>query len=430
MLSNKKISKPTIQNKNPLRATKRSSKVARGTPRPYEVVVTGVLSNLTQSYTNTETAKRYQIVPRKPTKDFPKTGDQIRDVLRTPHSPKLPHVGLQKSFHNLNSLNSLDTRMLGSCLSTNSISSYISRASRNFNNKYYVYNLFLSYFEEFTMDDKTDNETPTKLSRPDNVCSLLLDGPLTEKDRLNFFYQAFRRHFEIILKSFEIIEKTNPRYHPSAEIKIKPQVRSVRSKHLKKTLVLDLDETLVSCSPKRDYACRDLRKVQISIDGGITLDIFCKLRPHLKRFFAEVSKHYEIFVFTASEKSYADPIINLIDPGRKIITEAFFRENCVQFKGGLCVKDLSLLNRDLKDVVLVDDSIISFAYQLENGIPILPFTGTEDYEDKQLLDLKDYLIKLADVADVRNPILRTFRWKKFQKYHKEPQKIFKKIFFC
>lgn len=430
MLSNKKISKPSVQKKKVLRATKRPSDIVRSVPKPYEVVVTGVLSNLTKCYANTEAAKRYQIVPRKPTKEVSKTGEEIRDILRTSHAPKLLHAGLEKSFHNLNSLSSLEPRMFSSCLSTNSISSYISKASRNFSNKYYVYNLFLSYFEEFTMDDKTDNETPTKVSRSEDICSLLIEGPLSEKDQRNLFYQNFRRHFEIILKSFEIIEKTNPRYHPSAEIKIKPDVRSVRPKHLKKTLVLDLDETLVSCSPKRDYACRDQKKVQISIDGGLTLDIFCKLRPHVRRFIAELSKHYEIFVFTASEKSYANPIINLIDPGRKIITEAFFRENCVQFKGGLCVKDLSLLNRDLKDIILVDDSIISFSYQLENGIPILPFTGTDEYEDRQLLDLKDYLIKLVDVADVRNTILKTFRWKKFQKYYKEPQKIFKKIFFC
>jgi Dullard-like phosphatase family protein len=430
MLSNKKIGKSSIQSRRNLRATKRPTKVIRNIPKPYEVVETGILSNLTKCHASADTLKQYQIVPRKPVKETTGLGQEVRDILRTAHTPKLLHAGLEKSFHNLNSPNTLEPRMFGSCLSTNSISSYISKASRNFNNKYYVYNLFLSYFEEFTMDEKTDSETPTKLARRDPNCSFLMEGPLSEKDKLNLLYQNFRRHFEIILKSFEIIEKTNPRYHPSAEIKVRPEVRSSRLKHLKKTLVLDLDETLVSCSPKRDFACRDQKKVQISVDGGLTLDIFCKLRPHTKKFIAELSKHFEIFVFTASEKSYANPIINLIDPGRKIITEAFFRENCVQFKGGLCVKDLSLLNRDLKDIILVDDSIISFAYQLENGIPILPFTGTDEYEDKQLLDLRDYLLKLVDVSDVRNSILKTFRWKKFQKYYKEPQKIFKKIFFC
>jgi len=43
---------------------------------------------------------------------------------------------------------------------------------------------------------------------------------------------------------------------------------------------------------------------------------------------------------------------------------------------GVYVKDLSIISdRDLKDVVIVDNSIVSFAYNLSNGIPIASFTG-------------------------------------------------------
>lgn len=37
------------------------------------------------------------------------------------------------------------------------------------------------------------------------------------------------------------------------------------------------------------------------------------------------------------------------------------------------VKDLRVINRDLKDMVLVDNAAYSYAYQLDNGIPIFPY---------------------------------------------------------
>jgi TFIIF-interacting CTD phosphatase-like protein len=43
-------------------------------------------------------------------------------------------------------------------------------------------------------------------------------------------------------------------------------------------------------------------------------------------------------------------------------------------------KDLSIINRDLSKMVLVDNSPFSYLYQVENGIPILPYYGGEDCE--------------------------------------------------
>lgn len=37
------------------------------------------------------------------------------------------------------------------------------------------------------------------------------------------------------------------------------------------------------------------------------------------------------------------------------------------------VKDLRVLGRDLSGVVLVDNAAYSYAFQLDNGVPILPF---------------------------------------------------------
>jgi len=71
------------------------------------------------------------------------------------------------------------------------------------------------------------------------------------------------------------------------------------------------------------------------------------------------------------------------------------------------VKDLSIISdRDLKDVVIVDNSIVSFAYNLSNGIPIASFTGQQ--KDEELLFMVSFLEEIYSVVDVRPLIDETF----------------------
>lgn len=51
------------------------------------------------------------------------------------------------------------------------------------------------------------------------------------------------------------------------------------------------------------------------------------------------------------------------------------------------VKDLRIFEhcRRMEDIVIVDNAVYSFGFQLENGIPIIPFY--EDKEDEELLHL-------------------------------------------
>ena len=53
----------------------------------------------------------------------------------------------------------------------------------------------------------------------------------------------------------------------------------------------------------------------------------------------------------------------------------------------------------MKDMVLVDNASYSFAYQLNNGIPIIPFYDSK--LDTQLKQLEEYLVDLSKVPDVR-----------------------------
>ena len=79
------------------------------------------------------------------------------------------------------------------------------------------------------------------------------------------------------------------------------------------SLVLDLDETLVHCTVE---AVDDADLVFPVVFHGMTYQVHVRLRPHLFEFLEKISGKYEVIVFTASQKVYANELLNLIDPGK------------------------------------------------------------------------------------------------------------------
>jgi len=80
-------------------------------------------------------------------------------------------------------------------------------------------------------------------------------------------------------------------------------------------------------------------------------------------FLKEASKHFEVIVFTAAEQNYADKVIDLLDPEKKLIKHRLYRDSCMAFNS-LFVKDLNVLGRDLGKTVIVDNSPSAFAFQV------------------------------------------------------------------
>lgn len=169
------------------------------------------------------------------------------------------------------------------------------------------------------------------------------------------------------------------------------------------TLVLGLDGTLVHSTlvkPKEDH---DLT-FTVSFNS-VKEDVYVRYRPHLKEFLDEVSGIFEIIVFTAGQRIYADKLLNKLDPSRKIFRHRLFRESCVNVDEKY-VKDLSILGRDLARVIMIDSSPHSFGFQVENGIPIE--TWFADPSDNKLLSLIPFLESLVEVDDVRTEIKNRF----------------------
>ena len=166
----------------------------------------------------------------------------------------------------------------------------------------------------------------------------------------------------------------------------------------RKTLVLDLDETLVhSQFQPFDVPCDITLKIELEDELH---DIHVMVRPGVKEFLENMGKIYEIVIFTASVSKYADPLLDIIDK-EKYCKFRLFREHCTPIN--TCyVKEIKKLGRDLKDVVIVDNSPMSYALNPENGLPIL--TWFEDKDDRELYNISSILEFLSFVPDVRNYI--------------------------
>lgn len=171
--------------------------------------------------------------------------------------------------------------------------------------------------------------------------------------------------------------------------------RLTRHSH-KKTLVLDLDETLVHSTLDGSIDCSDF-VFPVSI-GNITHMVGVRKRPHLHTFLKRMARSFDIVVFTASQQIYAEQLLDIVDPKGEYIRHRVYRDSCVVWEGNY-LKDLTVLGRDLAHTIIVDNSPQAFGFQLENGIPIESWY--DDDNDVELLRLIPFLEQLSMVDDVR-----------------------------
>ena len=118
-----------------------------------------------------------------------------------------------------------------------------------------------------------------------------------------------------------------------------------------KTLVLDLDETLVHSQFNQiknpDFV------IPVNIEGTIN-NIFVQKRPGVDNFLKVMSQYYELVIFTASLSKYADPLMDQMDTNG-YCTMRLFRDHCT-FMNGVFTKDMSRIGRSARDAMILDNS--------------------------------------------------------------------------
>lgn len=153
----------------------------------------------------------------------------------------------------------------------------------------------------------------------------------------------------------------------------------------KLSLVVDLDQTIIHATvdptveewqndednPNHE-AVKDVRKFKLVDDGPGARGCwyYIKLRPGLKEFLENVSKLYELHIYTMGTRLYAQNIANIVDPERKIFGDRILSRD---ESGSLTAKNLQrLFPVDTKMVVIIDDRGDVWKWS-ENLIKVTPY---------------------------------------------------------
>jgi Dullard-like phosphatase family protein len=163
----------------------------------------------------------------------------------------------------------------------------------------------------------------------------------------------------------------------------------------KKTLVLDLDQTLIHSSAFPPH-----RNVESFHSGSPAFYVY--KRPGLDGFLARIRFQFNIFIYTHGCKEYASSVIDAICPWVDA-SHRLYRDACVGRHGNR--KDLRILARSKREVILVDDSKTVASDNPKNTILITPWFGVP-YDTKLIDWLPEILDKCAAADDVR-PIIKS-----------------------
>lgn len=196
-----------------------------------------------------------------------------------------------------------------------------------------------------------------------------------------------------------LLPYANENWRPDTNVQrpLPPQRAEHRGRN---TLVLDLDETLLHCSMEPLPTCDHFFTVEWN---GFNYQIWARKRPFMEEFLRLAAAKFEVVVFTASQRVYADQVLNRIDPTGEYIHHRMFREHCRNQDGNF-IKDLRVLGRDLRRTMIIDNMAQAFAFQLDNGYPIESWY--DNVKDRELEKAWNFVEKLATVADVRPAIIK------------------------
>ena len=182
----------------------------------------------------------------------------------------------------------------------------------------------------------------------------------------------------------------------------------------KQILFIDLDETLIHSDiyDKKSFIINNYDKILKFKYENLYYYIGINFRKNLNFFLKKVSKYFNLILFTASYKEYADVIIDYIDPENNIFKKRFYKESCINLDDNINIKDLNIFNDiDLKRSIILDNNIYSFCNNLNNGILINSFF---EGEDDDLINIYYYLDNyIKNSEDVRKVNENLFGFEKF-----------------
>jgi len=295
----------------------------------------------------------------------------------------------------------------------------------------------------FLNEDETTQSSTFEISKVSND-STLTDSSSSSKEnnKLNEYLNSFDYfQFEQNFKKYYVdsSQNNNGNYDnyvknalklisliPFRKLYINEKIRDISKKinfdiynfdENKKLLILDLDETLVHSDI--DFL---LKEKNINYDTVLYFDteeeknipLPLIIRPGLYEFLDYASQNFNLIIFTASDQQYADTIINYIEKDKKYFKMRLYRNNCIFVDPGLYIKDLRIFFpfKNMEDIIILDNSLFSFANQLNNGILITSFF--DDKDDTFLSNVQAYLEYIKNEKDIRQINKDSFKFEEIK----------------
>ncbi|KAH9387278.1 RNA polymerase II subunit A C-terminal domain phosphatase [Nematocida major] len=143
----------------------------------------------------------------------------------------------------------------------------------------------------------------------------------------------------------------------------------------------------VCLEERKERAVREVQEVKI--EG---FSYYVKPRDGLTEFLLEVSKYYEIHIYTMGNKAYANAVVGLLDPGRTLFGNRIVTRDD---NFGCFEKDIKrLFPTNSKHVVILDDRPDVWGF-IDRLYPIRPYTffQSEDINSPEILQGKKSLKK-------------------------------------
>jgi Dullard-like phosphatase family protein len=248
-----------------------------------------------------------------------------------------------------------------------------------------------------------------------SVSSLFMNYPPTHNFKLSAYYDYLCLILkEVLMTQAMLFSDEAISIHKLHEQILEPSKISKISSKRNRTLVIDLDETLVHSEPYLEHKKYDH---VLSLTRG---RIGVLIRPYLDKFLNQLNKNFNLILFTASGEAYATKVIDIIDPKCKYFSKFYTRSHCMLLNGNN-VKSLRAINIiEKEDVMIIDNAIYAFPFDLSNTLLVKPFYGEAD--DIELLKVRKVIDKYSKSADSATEFIRrAIDWKSLMEVKTLPE---------
>lgn len=125
-----------------------------------------------------------------------------------------------------------------------------------------------------------------------------------------------------------------------------------KNPNITKTLIFDMDETLIHWVDDIQEECPQI-VLDVTFEDGEIVEAGVNVRPYAIDWLKAANELFQVIVFTASHKWYADVVLNHIDPTGELIQYRLYRDSWFKTEDNIYIKDLRIIrNRELKDLVI------------------------------------------------------------------------------